>query len=62
LSEKIATFIHVILVRKTKLHLKREIHHGNPAFKKFLSDSSEKEFFSKVIALLKKKNTPFGVI
>jgi hypothetical protein len=43
LSKKVATFIHVILVRKTKLHLKREIHLGNPAFQFFLSDTSGKE-------------------
>jgi hypothetical protein len=40
LSKKVATFIHVILVRKTKLHLKREILYGDPAFQKVLSDTS----------------------
>jgi len=28
---------------KTKLHLKREIHLGNPAFQKVLSDTSDKK-------------------
>ncbi len=40
LSKKVATFIHVIIVRKTKLHLKRDNLHGNPAFQKVLSDTS----------------------
>jgi hypothetical protein len=52
LSKKVATFIHVILVRKTKLHLKREILYGDPAFQKVLSDTSD----------LKEKNSIFELI